>query len=125
MTPELDRALCERHPRIFANRHAPETLCLMGQGLAVDDGWYQLIDTLCTALQRETDQNGAPQVVAVQVKEKLGGLRFYVREASERQRAMIEAAVGLSMHICESCGSPGRLGHFIHGGIATRCSRHA
>lgn len=77
------------------------------------------------ALQRETDRNGAPHVVATQVKEKLGGLHFYVRGSSERQRATIETAVELSMHICESCGSPGHLGHFIDGGVATRCGRHA
>ncbi|MDE1894800.1 MAG: hypothetical protein KGH90_10790 [Xanthomonadaceae bacterium] len=125
MTPELDHALCARHPKILAARKTAESVCPMGWGIATGDGWYQLIDALCTALQRETDGNGAPQVVAIQVKEKLGGLRFHVREASERQRAMIDAAIELSLHICESCGSSGRLGHFIDGGVATRCSRHA
>jgi hypothetical protein len=124
VSPELDRALCERHPKIFAERHVPEIQSAMGRGFAIGDGWYRLVDALCAALQWETDQNQVPQVVATQVKEKLGGLRFYVRAASERQRATIDFAVVLSMRVCETCGAPGRLGHFSGAGISTRCGKH-
>ena len=49
------------------------------------------------------------QVAATQVKSKLGGLRFYIRQASQRQRAMIALAEGVSMRMCEECGTPGEV----------------
>lgn len=124
VNPERDRSLCERYSKIFVDRDMPESVCPMGRGLAISYGWYHLIGALSAPPQREACWNGAPQVTATQVKEELGGLRFNVKKASEHQWAMIDAAVALSMHTCERCGSPGRLGHLIHGGIATRCERH-
>ena len=46
-------------------------------GFSCGDGWYLLIDRLCSSLQWDTDTNKYPQVVATQVKEKYGTLRFY------------------------------------------------
>lgn len=48
-----------------------------------------------------------PQVVAVQVKQKFGGLRFYCVGGNTEIRAMIHFAESLSEKICEECGSPG------------------
>ena len=50
------------------------------------------MDALALNLQHATTSAGAPQVVAVQVKEKFGVLRFYADGADDRQRAMIELA---------------------------------
>jgi len=47
-------------------------------------------------------------MVIVQIKEKFGGLRFYVSKATERQRGMIQLASALSERTCECCGAPGR-----------------
>lgn len=44
------------------------------------------------------------QVVASQVKEKFGGLRFYVNGADESVHSMINFAEQLSYHVCEECG---------------------
>ena len=77
----------------------------MAWGIACGDGWYWLIDNLCENLQFQTDKNGDPQIVAAQVKEKFGGLRFYVNGASERQYAYISFAESLSFRICEECGT--------------------
>jgi hypothetical protein len=124
MDPELDRTLCRRYPEIFADRHGLVFQSAMGRGFEVGSGWYALIDLLCAALQREHDRNGAPQIVAIQVKEKFGGLRFRVREASRCQRAMIACAEQLSMRLCEICGKPGRCGVYPGIGRTTRCQRH-
>ncbi len=99
MNPELDRALWERWPLIFSERHGDSASTAMCWGFECGDGWYGLIDDLCEALQGETDNEGAPQIGAMQVKEKLGSLRFRAREASERQRAMIRAALFISERI--------------------------
>jgi hypothetical protein len=57
-----------------------------------------------------------------QVKEKLGGLRFYVSGANEEQRAIINFAETLSLSTCEVCGKKGKIGGKSQ--IATRCNKH-
>jgi hypothetical protein len=99
LAPELDDALCARYPLIFAERHGDPATTAMCWGFEVDDRWFTLIDVLCRELQRETDERSAPQVVATQVKEKAGALRFHVESASDRQRAMIDLAQALSRHL--------------------------
>lgn len=124
MRPELDNALCEKFPLIFADRSGSMTTTAMCWGFDVGDGWYSLIDVLCEELQRDTDQQGALQVVATQVKEKYGGLRFYVHAASDRQMAMIDFAEALSYRICEDCGAPGSLDERKGRWMTTRCPKH-
>ena len=102
---ELDKLLCERYPAIFADRHASIETSSMGWGFCTGDGWFDLIDSLCAQLQDMTTLQEMPQVVATQVKEKFGGLRFYVRGTSKEQRAVISFAQRLSHRICETCGS--------------------
>lgn len=43
--------------------------------------------------------------VATQVKEKYGGLRFYVERATPEQRAYIRFAESMSYRTCETCGT--------------------
>ena len=107
MSPELDKQLCNKYPKIFIDRNkSPQETC-MHWGFEVGDGWYELIDVLCEALTYtfttsvEVDEEDGkrlgiepsnwkgedksryffkvepPQVVASQVKEKYGTLRFY------------------------------------------------
>jgi hypothetical protein len=130
MKEELDKQLCEKYPKIFANRHgSPQETC-MCWGIATGDGWYGLIDRLCANLQWNTDKNNFvkdgveryPQVVAAQVKEKFGGLRFYVESATSEQYAVISFAESLSEHVCDVCGHPGTSGG--DGWISTRCDLH-
>ena len=64
------------------------------------------------------------QVVATQVKEKHGGLRFHGRGGSDAQYAAISFAESLSYHICESCGSMKDVGR-TEGWIYTRCKECA
>lgn len=48
----------------------------MSRGFECDDGWFDIIDVLCERIQFLIDHNDRPQVVAQQVKEKFGTLRF-------------------------------------------------
>lgn len=124
MEAELQNQLFERYPAIFTERVLPHTETAMCWGITTGNGWYGLIDALCARLQWETDHNDAPQIVATQVKEKFGTLRFYRHEASERQLGMIDLASELSGRICDTCGSPG--GPVNLGRVrAIRCSVHA
>lgn len=124
MDADLQEQLFQRYPAIFAERNLPDAETAMCRGIEAGNGWFHLIDGLCARLQWETDHDGAPQVVATQVKEKYGTLRFYRHESSKGQNAMIELAVELSGRICDVCGAPGAsvdVGRIR----ATRCANHA
>ena len=125
MKQELDALLCQRYPLIFAERNLSVKETCMCWGFACGDGWFDLIDALCERLQSWTDRNGAPQVVAMQVKEKNGGLSFYPRgKVSQEQRGMIWMAEAMSFRICDQCGNPGK--KLVHEHChMTRCTDHA
>lgn len=48
------------------------------------------------------------QVVAAQIKEKFGGLRFYIDGGDDYIHGAITMAENLSYRICEECGTPGK-----------------
>ncbi len=125
MKKELDALLCQRYPRIFAERELSMKETAMCWGFSCGDGWFELIDALCERLQFWTDHNHAPQVVACQVKEKWGALKFYPRgEASAEQWGMIRMAEAMSARICDQCGKPGKT--LVHESLhMTRCLEHA
>ena len=123
MKQELDDLLSQRYPLTFAERNLSMQESCMYRGFSCDDGWFALIDALCERLQFWSDNNRAPQVVAVQVKEKFGGLRFYRRGADTEQRGMIIMAQAMLLRICEQCGKPGELKIHKHC-VMTRCAAH-
>lgn len=47
------------------------------------------------------------QVVASQVKEKYGSLRFYYYGGDDEIRGMVDMSESISFVTCESCGNPG------------------
>lgn len=104
MDKPLDDDLCARWPGIFRDRHADSALSCMGRGFECGNGWFRLIDHGCALLQAQADRGGAPQPVAMQVKEKFGSLRFRLVEASPGTRTILDSVCALSAHICETCG---------------------
>jgi hypothetical protein len=87
------------------------------RGIECGDGWFDLIDRLCRACENEIEMlmaQGMPKERwprIAQIKEKFGGLRFYVRgPLSDDLRAQILQVENIeSLRICERCGAPGRL----------------
>lgn len=63
------------------------------------------------------------QVVAVQVKEKFGGLRFYYEGGDETIYGMVRMAESMSVRTCEVCGNLGKPRNT--GWIRTLCDVHA
>ena len=127
MNEKLQSDLVKAYPAIFKNVGGDETKTCMHWGIECNDGWYDLIYCLCHSIQRhcqventryipETDKyefvvEGDPeyvQVVAAQVKEKLGELRFYVDGGDATTEGMIQMAEAMSGRICELCGNPAR-----------------
>lgn len=61
--------------------------------------------------------------VASQVKEKFGGLRFYVNGATDKHWNFISVAENMSYRTCEMCGAPGKT--YTNGWHTTLCDIHA
>ena len=57
MREDLDKQLCEKYPKIFAQRHLDPSQTCMCWGIAVGDGWYNIIDQLCGNIQWHIDQH--------------------------------------------------------------------
>ena len=127
MNPELDVKLCDKYPAIFRDRHGDIQSSCMPWGFECGDGWYWLIDRLCGCVQSYTKANSRlndiPQVVATQVKEKFGGLRFYYGGGDEVIGGMIWLAENMSYHICEQCGSTHNVTQSNGGWTYTRCEK--
>jgi len=161
MSPELDKQLCEKYPLIFADRYADMTKTAMCWGFDCGDGWYNIIDTMCFAIQDHIDNHQTyierdidfnkkmeeaknnnwenwpqyharepkvvsqpiPQVVATQVKEKFGGLRFYYNGGDEYIGGLIQMAELMSQQTCEVCGNHGKI--YTTGWHRTLCEKHA
>lgn len=137
----LDKYLCNKYPKIFAERDLPMDKSCMYWGLAVGNGWFSLIKELCHKIQYDIDyrtncinsgyewaiQKGAiPQVVAKQVKEKFGGLCFYYDGGDDKIQGMVDLAEDLSYSICEDCGYMNEtVGKSRVGWIKTTCPKHA
>jgi len=82
---------------------------------SIGKGWSTLIDTIYDNLR--------PETYVMQVKEKFGGLRFYVGGATPEEFEVIDKAEADSYTICEECGKPGILREDL-GWILTLCDEH-
>lgn len=82
----------------------------------IGDGWDSLVDPLIKMCSKEGVQ-------IFQIKEKFGGLRFYVYSASDEIHEAILAAERVSHKTCEECGMPG-IRRLDRGWIKTLCDVH-
>jgi len=81
------------------------------------NGWYPLIkDLIIDLIELGWDKQ------TCQVKEKFGGLRFYINGASEEIYKRIQTAEDLSYETCETCGEKGELRRV--GWYKTLCNKH-
>lgn len=81
-------------------------------GFECGDGWADLLVELCQKIQSrldEMDPDVAKDIVALQVKEKYGTLRFYLSSYDDTIENYIDAAEKKSAETCEQCGKPGSL----------------
>jgi hypothetical protein len=113
----LQQQLRNEFPRLYAREFQFEC----------EDGWYALIQGLSARLAAIAEQqqaHGLDQVVARQVKQKFGALRFYADNAEIPEiRDLIRDAEMASLKVCELCGNPG--GRLDRGGrLMTRCMAH-
>lgn len=94
-------------------------------GFYVGSGWFNLIDNLCSTLDHHVKylpEELKGDIYVVQVKEKFGGLRFYMNQSTPFMDGAISLAEGLSYSICEECGAPGQ--RQPGGYIQVLCDKH-
>lgn len=179
MSPELDEILCKKYPKIFKNRYADMRTTAMCWGFECGEGWFNIIDLLCSQIQGHIDWKRTEranvlrfnralkralagdvsglikyfsykgkiteytmrsvdssmedkiyrevpkkvhQVVATQVKEKFGALRFYYDGGDDYIHGLTSMAEAMSGRTCEVCGNPGESNK--SGYITTLCNAH-
>ena len=132
MRAELDRQLYEKYPDIFRQKDLPMTQTAMCWGIACDDGWHNIIDKLCSCISMLVELTGM-SVEVVQVKEKFGGLRFYVGIGNVPEKFLsiaymvndiTEIVESFSYITCEICGQFGGLSRSSTGWYKTLCEEH-
>ena len=113
MNPENSLRLQSAFPQLYRfqrldplRQDQPTLFALWG--FECGDGWTDLIYRLSQAISAHIESIGL-DVVATQVKEKFGTLRFYVDGGDEEVFRLIDAAEQESATICEACGAPGTL----------------
>lgn len=153
MSPELDQHLREKHSLIFSQPcemsigdgwfDIIDKLCANIQGHInavaqnrewaikwnnnVNDPDYEW--TAFTKREEREIPELVEQVVATQIKEKFGTLRFYYHGGDDYIRGLEAMADSMSAVMCEECGKPGSLRNRKreqkHAWIRTLCERHA
>jgi hypothetical protein len=122
MRKELEQKLVERWPSWFNVIGDPRN----ADGFVHGDGWFHIVWRLCEDLEPLVAEAGkvtGEQFEVLQVKQKFGGLRFYVNHRTDAIRKRIEAAQLESLRTCEVCGQPGNRRE--DDWIRTACDEHA
>jgi len=86
-------------------------------------GGKEITDEEVATAKAKMEEEAERIPVASQVKEKFGGLRFYVDRASEKHYNYITFAENMSYRTCEECGNAGT--HYSFGWHQTLCDKHA
>ena len=55
MNKNLQEKLYQKYPKIFRQKDLPMTQTAMCWGIACGDGWYDLIDELCSQIQNRVE----------------------------------------------------------------------
>ena len=85
----------------------------------VGDGWYSILYELILKIKFNDKAEGKWITKVTQLKEKWGGLRFYVTGTSKINWQLIRDAEKQSFDICEESGSTENVGTWKHGWVRT------
>lgn len=126
MTKELELKLVEKYPKILKDYGGDEKITCMAWGFECEDGWFEILDKAMEEIQYFCDLCSSKEkeitLVAEQIKQKFGTLRFYYRieNASDVQKRILDLIVDnverKSARVCEVSGDRGKLcmrGHWV------------
>jgi hypothetical protein len=125
MKKNMQEKLFKKYPQIFRQKDLSAQETAMCWGITCGDGWFDLIDDLCSEIQNRVNnvnsnrkysiKSSSPSLIpiktieficeATQVKEKFGSLRFYTQGGDDYINGMISLAESLSRKICSQCGN--------------------
>lgn len=126
MREDLDLKLCQDFPLLYADRNGDKANTCMYWGIAVGAGWEPLIRRLSEKLEaaiQAMPEEEREQYRAAQVKQKFGGLRFYMTTATDEMNEWISDAEDESTRTCEVCGELGKITG--KGWLKALCPEHA
>lgn len=134
MNKELEHKLVEKYPKILQDYGGDMMKTCMHFGMECGDGWYDLLDELLSKLNYLSNVSEV-QVVADQIKEKFGTLRFYYSTVAKNDVDLdvilckmvddiVDRAEKRSAYICEKTGKDGALCSRM-GWLATLCKEEA
>lgn len=98
-----------RWPNLYAAMWEEVVTCPLSQwgGVECGPGWRPLLEELSAKLEAmilALPEQERRHYRCVQIKEKCGGLRFYMRLMNDAMAEAIDEAEGLALSICEMCG---------------------
>ena len=124
--------LSAKYPEMYKNVYC---------GISINEGWFQIIESLSAILYHEVQYNNKRRAALLvdnrydqeipeelefpevhQIKEKFGGLRFYAENLSKHAQGAVRMAEAMAERTCEYCGKPGELRH--GGWVKTLCDEH-
>ena len=105
MHKELEEKLYKKYPELFKEKDWDISESCMPWGMEFGDGWYWIMDTLCSAITVYCKNTKLELPRFGQVKEKFGELRVYSDNIDPKIDGMIFLAELQSMKTCENCGA--------------------
>lgn len=93
-------------------------------GIECSYGWYGLILPLYFAIQEYNDNKPEEERIYIdQIKEKFGGLRFYISNAPKEYQDWADRIEEESYKVCETCGSVTNVTTKGRNWITTQCDK--
>ena len=90
-------------------------------GVECDKGWETLYRPIMDWIEKYNEEHPGDVITITQVKEKFGGLRFYVDKYTEELSSLIHEAESESYRVCETCGAREKVGITVGGWYRTIC----
>ena len=112
MSPENTKKLLADFPYLFRLYYKTVQESPMPCGFCCGDGWFEVIYELSHRIEaclKDEPKEIVDGFAVAQVKEKFGGLRYYVDGGTEKIDQLIREAEKKCMTTCEKCGQPGKL----------------
>ena len=104
------KELVKKYPDVFKQMESSLPMPYYLFGFSIGDGWYDIIERLAAKINFELKGDSALNDLfyVTQIKEKFGGLRFYVTGATQPIWDAINEAENDSFATCELCGEKGK-----------------